>query len=603
GHGCSGEVYHAVHEKTGDEVAIKRYNSMSIDRAFVESNIKRGQAMKDPVGCVVPTESRFDGTPYYTVSPWIGTSKLEKVEIKKEEDLWKVIINLAKSLGQAHKYGFIHGNLHPGNIFVPRSKEQSDLMITDFGCGMIGELHHVDLADKAFFAPPEQLECMGKDLWDGAAERWDVYRFGAVAFWLLNRQFPRAKKYMREHETALKQSGGRPVGIDPLAIAAEARTQPKLVWKKAIGRSGKFAEFRALIDRCLSIDPSERPVDMREVRNSFKQIRHVYHVKDIRATADAEVRDAENRVVMERLKQKTKLFTVRAVATILAISFILATYLFVSYMRESSFLKGQVSELDSVVTNQREHIGELDDRWEDTVVDLQQSRNAADSFFSKMAQGGTGSSVTQATELKQLEESREYYSELVSEFPSGDESLEKGRALHSLSLIESQLGRLDEASDHCADAIRVFEGVLKDSDSLEPEQLIDTLARTANCYRSEAVNHRDPTSQEALDAVNRSVWYYDKALEQAPDRVDLQLSQAEVCQYFGELLGTHGKHAEAVAAFSNAEIVKIADQVNLDQHPELLESLSSLQFEMAKALKQAERNSEAVDAHIAADSF
>lgn len=154
-----------------------------------------------------------------------------------EPECWELIRIMADTLGHAHKYGVKHGNLHPGNLFLLEHQYGTrQLRIGDFATGMMGQVHHVDLGETAYFAAPEQLLSLGADFEGGKAERWDVYRFGAVAFWLLNRMLPRARGYRRARAQNIANSGGRPVPIDPFQLAESALDEGKLSWGRGVAR-------------------------------------------------------------------------------------------------------------------------------------------------------------------------------------------------------------------------------------------------------------------------------------------------------------------------------------------------------------------------------
>ncbi|MGE3807225.1 MAG: protein kinase, partial [Gemmataceae bacterium] len=85
----------------------------------------------------------------------------------------------ARALGEAHSFGFFHGNLKPSNLMLSRLGSTYDsVKLLDFGLNR--DVGHRQLpAEAALFMSPEQAT--GERL-DG---RSDIYSLGAVAYYLL----------------------------------------------------------------------------------------------------------------------------------------------------------------------------------------------------------------------------------------------------------------------------------------------------------------------------------------------------------------------------------------------------------------------------------
>jgi tetratricopeptide (TPR) repeat protein len=97
-------------------------------------------------------------------------------------------------------------------------------------------------------------------LQDGHAETWDVYAFGVLAWRLLDGRWPRANNIFDR----VLASKGEILTVDPPAFAQWLIEEPA---PAGLGISLESAgeESRAMVLRCLAIDPAERPASMMEV--------------------------------------------------------------------------------------------------------------------------------------------------------------------------------------------------------------------------------------------------------------------------------------------------------------------------------------------------
>lgn len=604
GEGCTGEVFQVKNLREKKSYIAKRYHSISIDRRLMESIFTRYREMPLHEGILSLKESRFDNAPYFSITENFGGRKLEECGPFKEEVAWFLIQNLASALGHAHRYGVVHGNLHPGNLLYFES-DDGDIRIKvgDFGSGMMGEIHHIDLDETAYFAPPEQLVSLGRDYTNGKAEKWDVYRFGAVAFWMLNHTMPRGKLYQKLRAQELATSGGRPVPLDPVALGTIIEKDGKLPWKRKIGNGRKEARYKEIIENCLSLNPAKRPVDMRQVHNRFLDLEKEFTLLETEERAAAELAAAENRVMREKLKQKTKLFTARALVTILAAAVMIATFYLLEYLNLFKETRMKNNELGQVVTNLKAYNSILGNKVQHTTVDLKQSRAAADaSFYSSMTLRDVDDQT--ATGLKELERSRTYYVKILKEASQQpDAAPERGRALHSLAHIEQKMSRIDESVVHFKKAIATFEEAL-DSNRifLDDDHRQDTVARLADCYENLGMLNEKPGSDEALASLSKAIWYLKQVLVNEPGNLSAATRLAESSFYLGQTLDKQNRFEEAIDAYSAAaeKAVKLRSQTaTTESRRELEEMISKLQFHTAEALQKIGRETESVDAYIA----
>lgn len=587
GSGSCGEVF-AVEDNS--EFVVKRYRSMAIDRRFLARNSGRMESMPDCDGIVAIHDHRFDPAPYEVLMDRVAGSPLSSCRGMKEPVAWTVIRSIAKALGHAHKFGVFHGHLHPANVLMVRNAGESKPLLTDFGSGLVGEVHHIELGDSTFFAAPEQLLCSGEDWEDGALQKWDVYSFGVIAFWLVCERLPRGIKYLKHRDKEISQSGGRPVPIDVPAFLTDVFDTPEIPWGKSLGLSREHKLYREIIDDCLHLDPAKRPVDLREVRNRFRALDQQFALEN-----------AEDRVVKEKRKQKAKLFGARAIAAGLGLSFLGATYFLVEYLRKTYFYQNKVTELDQVVHTQKAHITHLDEQWSETMTDLKTSREVADDFFQRMAQGDdAGGSGVATLKMEELEKSREYYVKILSDIGSDDSNkLERARARHSLAHIERKMGLTDIAFAHFRETIDTFEVILEGGISDE-SRLFDINRRIADSYENVSALLENPIGAQALASLQKAVEHFNAVIELKPNDVEYVTRQAGTNYRLGNAYYAHRKFPEAIAAYSqSAELASGLREHSPDSHA-LTELVGKLQFRAAMTLGEAGRIDESIDAHVAA---
>lgn len=576
GSGSAGNVAAAV-GPDGTPCVVKKFNSMAVDRAFSGAVLRR-YFKAPPHPHVLPVlAGSFDRTPYFTAMPRVA-STLEELQGIKEREAWVLLHQMVEAMGHLHKHDIPHGNLHPGNVFVDKGSDGCAVVkVADFGQGMAGRVHHIDLGERTYFAAPEQLESP-EDWEEGAAEKWDVYRFGVIAFWLINGRLPRGDNHIKWRRDALASGGGRPVGIDPKAVAAAVREAPDYTWDRR-PKSRAITLSREIVDRCLDLDPAKRPVDLREVRNDFR-----------RMEAQFSLEDAEHRVVVERRKQSAKLFTSRTIAIGLAAGLVTAAVYLVRYLQESHVFRSRVDELQQVVSTQNGRIADTERRWSQTQVDLKTTRAAADAFFSEIAR--KGSEVT-SFDKKELETSRNYYQKTFDEAPS---EIEKARACYSLAHIQLRLGDRAVAGDSFRKAIGSIEKLLADG-NLDDSTETDLWTRLADAYEQNS-GLCATEGDEQLTSLQHAVRYVKMLRARQPDERNFPAREALLQQQLGGVLQRYRHFDEAVAAYAVAG--EILDSMRTEAFSvDLEDRLSSLQFQTALSLREAGKLEAAVDAHLA----
>lgn len=576
------------------DLIVRRFKSLAIDRPVLTRLFTRWKNTPERAGIPKLHFHQLDQAPYAAVIQRIDGAAFAPVHGRKEIATWRLVRELADVLGHAHKHGVFHGHLHPDLILLTDTDGDPQPWVLNFGSGLIGDLHHIDLGENAAYCAPEQLLSGGRDWDEGRAQRWDVYSFGVLAFWLINERLPRGLEWLKQRRLDLLQAGGRPLAFDRGEFVEELHRQPEITWGSSFVTSREMKLYREVVDRCLSLSPNQRPVDLREVRNQFRVLEHQFALED-----------AEDRVHKERLKQKAKLFGARTVAVCLALSCIGATYTLIGYFRKSSFFQNRVSELDNVVVNQQAKIHRLDERWADTVTDLKNSREAADTFFHRMASGdNAGGSGVASIAREDLEKSRQYYQQTLDAVGNSAENrIERARALHSLAHIERKQGLAEKSMGHFREAIEAFDESLS-LDKVEGDALADLRTRLADCHENLTTLLPNPYGEEALHSLEEAVAQFDAVIALKPADEGIVTRQAGTAFRLGQTYTAHNRHEDAIAAFvKSAGIAEKLRQKGIAEGRDmghLTELVGKLQSTTAKSLRLAGRLDDAIHAHVAA---
>ena len=258
GEGGMGTVYRAEHSQLGRQVAIKvlhpdlARNGESLARFFREAravNTIRHPNIVD-VTDLIELEG---GTAFIVMELLQGSSLREQTRGERPPTWWMVEVarQICDALGAAHARGIIHRDLTPRNVFVLAGDDaRPRIKLLDFGIAKLtGESEDgtplLKTADGAIlgtpgYMAPEQARGEAIDA------RADIYALGVILYELA--------------------SGARPFAAQSGAELLERQgyTDPVPVLSTRGGATLDL-EVAALIMRCLSREPGERPADASEL--------------------------------------------------------------------------------------------------------------------------------------------------------------------------------------------------------------------------------------------------------------------------------------------------------------------------------------------------
>lgn len=593
--GRTGAVYKGQRHGDNTTLAVKHYQAMAVDLEHLERNFTKLTSMPSSDKIADLVDVQLETAPYYSIVEYLPGQSLAYRPMLKEDQAWDVIKKLVEALGHAHKYGVIHGNLHPSNIHFTEEGDQLDINVTDFGAGLCGQYHCVDTSDNAFFLAPEQLISQGREITVSKAKKWDVYSFGVIAYWLLTDHLPRGEDYLAKRTSLTLQDGAEVQSIDPTELGEQLKCETPRSWGRRLGNRERESQWRELIDQCLAIDPETRPVDIREVKNRFLEIESQHRLKKLESQVETTISDLEANYTAEKTAQRKKLVSARVATTVLALSCLGASYLVVMFVKNAIDSKSKIHTLDQVVETQQESLSKMDHSIAETSQFLRQSRAIADDSFYKLTQ----QSNNQAT-LTELEQSRQYYCRVLEEVKNSNTlGEERARSLHSLAHIENLLSKKNSAVVNFELAIDAFEQLLENSDDADSSVLV----RLADCYEYVGLLSDASSTKEGFEATAKSIDYFRQAVYLRPTDKELAMRLATISFRYGRYLYASNQFNEAIRAYSDAalEIKKHRDNGDYQGDTSELDTIvASLQYHAAEALKEEGRNDEAVSSYIAA---
>ncbi len=288
GEGAYGQVFRATYRGLSER-ALKIFRPGAVDLATMARELEKLSQVTEHQGIV--TLHDFDllhDPPYYAMGlhayqSYDGTWETRTLErlcghVDHREG-WRLIRDIADAVSYLHRNQIIHCDLKPSNILLT-DEVPYHVKICDFGQsrGIAAEGAHP--VGTPLYASPEQLR-NPRDSADGKGFRWDVYSFGVVAYQLLTGELPRLTNFSPGegrgfdpestlYEASLGQSPGhRDRSIDGNQLATLVEAVEQIEWPSSFYIP---SERKQLIEQCLSLDPRERPADMREVWSRIQQL-------------------------------------------------------------------------------------------------------------------------------------------------------------------------------------------------------------------------------------------------------------------------------------------------------------------------------------------
>ncbi|MEZ6129520.1 MAG: serine/threonine-protein kinase [Planctomycetaceae bacterium] len=201
GSGGMGNVYHGVHETTGQEVAVKVLSaSMAHEEGFVQRFSREIHALSKLSSRNIVTLYDDGETPdgsYYYAMEFVDGETLTALVSREKRLPWKQVIDIslqiAAALKAAHDAGIVHRDLKPSNLMIAKD---GTVKLTDFGVAHVFATTRLTrtggVVGTAEYMSPEQARG------HRATKRSDLYSLGAVMYVMLTGRPPFTGKIASE---------------------------------------------------------------------------------------------------------------------------------------------------------------------------------------------------------------------------------------------------------------------------------------------------------------------------------------------------------------------------------------------------------------------
>ena len=254
--GGFGAIYHATHNKSGHQFALKILHARLANDAGVIARFKReGETLtrlRNPHTIIAYEMGEDDeGTLFIVLELLHGESLFERFRARGAFE-WRTMAQIARSicssLEEAHELGIIHRDLKPTNINLERKDGSEDFVkVLDFGIAKILRESSIDSADLTNAGQMiGTLDYMSPEQMVGGATtgQTDIYTLGIVMYEMIAGRRPFAE-------------ANSPAAV----LAAMLRTRPDplsslLPVPKAIDR---------IVMRCLEREPEHRWADVAQL--------------------------------------------------------------------------------------------------------------------------------------------------------------------------------------------------------------------------------------------------------------------------------------------------------------------------------------------------
>ncbi len=247
GGGGMGRVYAALDTELDELVALKVLRSGLAEDAIerFRREVKLTRKIMHPNVARMFDIGEHDGDKFLTMELVEGTSLAQDLgKPMTWERVREIGLQVCAGLGAAHAAGVIHRDLKPDNVLVEAATGR--LVITDFGIARTGMDANVTRVGEMIGTPrymaPEQLACEALDA------RADLFAFGVMLYELITGQRPWS-------------------GDTAVAVAVAQATKPL----RPIGVKVP-PELAAIVEKCLRIDPTERPGSAAEIATALEAV-------------------------------------------------------------------------------------------------------------------------------------------------------------------------------------------------------------------------------------------------------------------------------------------------------------------------------------------
>ncbi len=469
--GC-GRVFHAT-DADGTDYAVKFFTSSAVSIPLLEKMTRRLGTGAWPAGVMPVVSADFARELPFWILPLVGENGDGAVTPRSLQmvlaehpgtESWKAVKGIARALAGMHARRVAHGNLKPGNVFLT---DDGGVLLADWALGNMPGIRQFHFTDAVLYQAPEQLR-RPEGYLDEEGYRWDVFAFGVLAFRLLTGRFPRCHDAF--HFVAPASGVTRKEGIraDLAKLAHNLEAQPGITWPDPPDNALE-AGFREWIDRCLPLDPAQRPASMVEVAEGFAKLEQ-------RAAADVERETLlDQRRRTERRSWRTVFFAGAATAAAVVLGGLWQlskTQLEQERTDQRAMTGGLESELGTAVAEKeaaRKELAtarhELTYERDVAVTRLEASRRMGDRLFAwSMEKGNRRLPPLDGRELRLKKLQRYYEDFLAGSADVAELADERARARLAIAEISIAAGDAENSSTRLGDALAAWGSLTMDGE-------------------------------------------------------------------------------------------------------------------------------------------
>lgn len=260
GRGSFGIVYEAIRLQTGQRVALKLVtHERRLHWEYFARELALLLDLEDHPYTLTVLDAKLDGEHPYIVTPLVEGGSLQNSGKSELKSVGRWIVQVAEALHYIHSKGVIHCDLKPSNIYLSTSDSirvgdlgQSRRLIE--GEGALGTLG---------FMAPEQCS-LDPDKRVLPSVLWDVYGFGATAYWLLTGVRPRISETDQEEMARLSGVFLR------ASYYCDCLRQNPLVPVRKLNPKVDY-ELAAIVEGCLRVEPDKRTPTINDVLDDLRR--------------------------------------------------------------------------------------------------------------------------------------------------------------------------------------------------------------------------------------------------------------------------------------------------------------------------------------------
>lgn len=247
GRGAYGEVWVAIDQNTGRQVAIKFYaHRAGVDWTLLSREVEKLVYLSADRYVVQLLDVGWDSEPPYYVMEFVENGSLEDYLRKHgplpASEAAEIFTDVAIGLMHAHGKGVLHCDLKPANILLDQDNKPR---LADFGQSRLSHEQSPSLGT-LFYMAPEQA-----DLTAMPDARWDVYALGSILFCMLTGSPPfRSEANVKGIESS-NDLESRLAQYKHSIHSASAPVEHRRV-------DGIDRALVDIVDRCLAVNPDRR---------------------------------------------------------------------------------------------------------------------------------------------------------------------------------------------------------------------------------------------------------------------------------------------------------------------------------------------------------